>query len=146
MKQPAKKQYVEVLMRYVREELRIIGRESSTPRNVPYVLYECPNRDNCKNANGLVAFQKHEGFTNPFNHLLACYKQKEDIFTEVRRQLASQTEQGSGPSTQGLFEQTGSDREKALFAYIQLIVFCNAPITCVENDYHRQFSKYVVNM
>ncbi len=41
-----------------------------------------------------------------------------------------------------MFGETVSDREKALHSYIQLDIFCNAPVSCVESDYYRQFSKF----
>ncbi len=97
MAQPTKKQYVEVLMRYVRKERRTGGNDTTSPPvNVSYVVYVRPRRKFCKNPNGLVSFQKNRGYTNPFNHLISCYKRKEDLFTEARRFIATGMTQNLG--------------------------------------------------
>ncbi len=120
-------------MRYVRGKRRTVGNDTTSPRlNVSYVVYECPRCNLCRNPNGLVSFQKTRGYTNPINHLLSCYKQEEELFTEVRRHISTRNYAEVGSSLQDVFEETGSDRVKALYAYIQLIIFCNAPVSCVK--------------
>ncbi len=144
MAQPTKKQCVEVLMRYFREERRTVVNDTTSPRmNVSYAVYERPECNFCRNPNGPVSFQKNRGFTNSFNHLLNCYKRKKDLFTVVRRLIATQTDIKVRPSLQDVFDKTGSNREKALHSYIQLIIFCNAPVSRVENKHFRQFSNFV---
>ncbi len=96
MAQPTNKTCVEVIERSIREELRTVRDDTTSPRlNVPYIVYECPKCNSCKNPNGLVTFQKSRGYTNPFNYLVSCYKKKEELLREVEGKIATQSERAS---------------------------------------------------
>ena len=61
---------------------------------------------------------------------------------EVGRHIATNNEAVKTQSTQEIFEQSESNHEKAFYAHLQLIALCNAPISCIKNDYYRRFSKF----
>ena len=140
---PTKKECVQTLMTFLREEVKEIAtRDSEISRKVSYVVYLCPSGDLCRNNSGEVSFIKGTGFTNPFDHLTSCFKSKDEIYSEVRRLRATEVESLGGPSSQEVFADTSTDREQAMFAYLKLIVMSNAPLSCVEDDNYRSFSKF----
>lgn len=137
MEELSKKQCVLTLMKFLREENRDIQNNGVVLRsNVPHVIYKCPRGALCKNANQEVAFQKGRGFTNPFDHLVSCYKSKSKIYAQVLR-----IEAGSKNPVSSI-ENLATDKDKAMFAYMQLVVMRNAPISCVEDPLYRNFSMY----
>lgn len=131
------KDVVQELMTFVREEERDVVQNGVVSRiNVPHLIYECPRKDLCRNTLAEVVFQKGRGFTNPFDHLVSCYKPKEQLFAEVRQRW-SQTLTPHVHFT---------EREQAIFSFIQLIVLKNVPISAVEDNLYRSFCKYDVDL
>ena len=49
-----------------------------------FLIQKCPRGQLCRNPLGEVAFRKNSGNSNPFWHLLACYKNKDELLNEVR--------------------------------------------------------------
>lgn len=104
-------------------------------------MYLCFQEEHCINRVKIsdVTFQKGQGFANPMDHLIACYKPKSELFEEVRHRLMLFTER---TSSQVAFHITYSKREEAKFAYMQLIVLRNEPITIVSDELYRGFSRF----
>lgn len=67
---------------------------------------------------------------------------KANILAEVRRKLALEMEENGSPLSQEVFEKTASSWEQAFFAYLELVILRNAPLSVVRNSFYRKFSKY----
>ncbi len=143
MPDPTKEACVQALMILLREEMKVIPtNDPEISRQDSYLVYQCASGSRFRNTTPEVRFQKGTGFTNPFDHQCACYKPRQQIYADVRRKLATAIESQGGLSSQEIFEGTSSEREKAILSYLELIVMTNAPLSCVENEYYRNFSKH----
>ena len=65
-------------MPFLREHSRRIGGTETE-----FLVHKCPRGELCHNPLGEVAFRKNEGYSNPFGHLLASYKTRDELLNEV---------------------------------------------------------------
>ncbi len=136
MPDPTKEAGVHALMTLLHEEMKVIPtNDPEISRQVPYLVYQCPSGSRCRNTPPELRFQKGTGFNNLFDHLCACYKPQQQIYADVRLKLATAIESEGGPSSQEIFEDTSSEREKSMLSYLELIVMTNSPLSCVDNEY-----------
>ena len=65
---PSHKQIVCALAPFVGIEVQ----ENSKGERREYVVRECPNKEYCKNARGVIRYQNKCGYKNPHLHLKTC--------------------------------------------------------------------------
>lgn len=131
------KEVVQELMTFLRDEKRDIKVNNTVVRaNVVYSVYKCPRGDLCRNQNAEVAFQKCSGFTNPLDHLTGCYKKRPELNAEIRDRRSMR------PINRFFL----TERERAMFAFVQLVVLRNIPVSAVEDTLYRDFSKFNVSI
>ena len=68
---PEPKDVVHLLCKFLREEHRFCRTKAGKKVKKPHSVYRCP-RNNCKESNHEIVFQKGSGYMNPFNHLNTC--------------------------------------------------------------------------
>lgn len=98
-------------------------RDRTIRPNVVYLVHSCPQGKFCRNPAAEVSFQKHD-------HLQACYKKKKELDEEViyRRNMDP-----------GAYY---TERERAMFAFMKLIVKRNTAISAVEDVFYRNLSGF----
>jgi hypothetical protein len=118
-----------------------------------YQVRYCPNKDLC-NAypGGEVTFKDKSGFSGPYNHILACcFDKSEERLTDeyweakchnTKRQ-ASVTEAFPTVASQrpGPVYSILSQSDKDIFAWVNLCVMKNLPLSSVADKDFRDFSK-----
>ena len=109
-------------------------RSSGASRHFLYLVYQCLCGRQFRKNPPNVHFTKGTSYTNPFDLLSVCYKLKQPINTEADYKTTTEIELKESPSLQEIFEVTWSDREKLCFP---------APLSCVENEYTRNFVSMV---
>eukprot|EP00171_Calliarthron_tuberculosum_P003916 IDg3916t1 len=140
MPDPTPRECVETLMRCDREVDRLVTSRGIT-KTRPHRVFICP-RSTCTSKE--VFSQKTSGYTNPYRHLLRCFRSEYELFTAVReRQNAIQRESGGTVMTDYFpVVEAANPAEKAMHAYIQLVVMRDAPLTVTEDPIYRSFCKY----
>lgn len=93
-----------------------------------------------------VFCQKTSGYTNTYRHLVQCFGTMNTVFDEVRKVQCIVAREAGCTQIGDYFKmiESANEREKAINAYITLFTLCNAPLTFVEDRYHRVFCKYDV--
>lgn len=94
----------------------------------PILCFNAPKARAVRTITKLLYFRKNRGYTNPFDHLVACYKSKPEIFSEV------QSIQRIDYATECPGTSIITEREEAMYAYLNLVFMRNAPVCIVEDD------------
>ena len=63
------------------------------------------------------------------------------MYADVRRKRATAINYYRSLSSQEIFEDTSSEREKDMLSYLELILRSNASLLCADNEYYRNFCK-----
>eukprot|EP00171_Calliarthron_tuberculosum_P002904 IDg2904t1 len=141
MTNPTPRECVETLMVLIREEVRAVKSKDSQIEKM-HRVYQCPRGLHCDTKE--IVCQNSRRFTNPFRHPSRCYKSISDLYAAFReRQNAMCASTGETvisnyfPST-----DTVNKREQAKYAYLQLVVLRNEPLSIVEDRIYRDFSMY----
>lgn len=114
-----------------------------TRKDVVHHVFVCPRGRLCKSGGRIVA-EKGAGFSNPYKHLKTCVsdgdiKHLMDAFEQKR---AETRVFGAGSSETLVISST--QKEKAMFAYLRIIVLKSLPIGFVTDPIVRSFSKFDV--
>ena len=89
-------------------------------------------------------FHEGKGFQNPFDYLASCYKTKNEVDHEVKQALSSSSHTQIFAHFSTLYQ--ASQKEKAVYHYLKLTIFKNAPISISEDNLYREFSKYYLRV
>ena len=133
-------------MTFVGTEHKNVFSRSTTKLNKKLFLkYECP-KPGC--VTPIVSFLDKTGFNNPYQHLKSCYARGQSATQQqaVLRALyaeAQSTADRLGGSLKSHFRiDTLSEYEKTVNSYIRLIVLKSLPISYVDDNEIRSFSKF----
>ncbi len=144
---PSPKDVVELLMKELGKGKRTVhargvGKETCEQEN--YLIYACPKADLCKDG-GKYALEKGSGYTNPFRHLKPCLV-NDNIHNLHKLYKASLSEAARNHDgnmhTNFRTQIKASEKEKAMYSYLKLIVMIGIPLRYVENEIIRDFKKY----
>jgi hypothetical protein len=114
--------------------------------NKQILVYQCP-KEGCRDLRREISFEKGKGFNNPHTHLLSCVaggleaKLKEMYNSTLEDKRRSE---GLGNHFQPTVVVPVTEREKAIHGWLRLIILKNIPLCAVEDQEHRDFSKYNV--
>lgn len=156
-----KKQYYEGGGKPISNEMKVctlmefVGKKvmKANGKDVAHQIYKCP-KESCTLAKGEISFQIGTGYTNPHNHLKNCLcggnaAELEDYYWNAKA-FQSKKVTISGKQTKLPFEAISgpagsagllSQKDRDMYAYIQLIVEENCPISCVESSAYRGLAK-----
>lgn len=138
------KEVVSLLMESSGERHRdIVSRRNiPTRRNVKFMLFKCPNESCVEHGN--IMCEKGKGFTNPYNHLKTCIAGGDENRLRELYNIRLAEKKGKHSSNRQFSTAVMqlSEREKALYSYIRLIVFHSLPLQIVTCHDYRAFSKF----
>lgn len=146
---PKKRAVVEMLMSKKPDTVRDVQARSGgrVRKNVSHFVFGCPLNDNCK-CGGSVSFEKSTGYTNPFKHLVACVSDGDvnHLYTIYQTAL-SERRRGGITSHAQLFQnyRSATEKEKAMYAYINLVTELSLPVSFVTNRTARSCMKFKSN-
>lgn len=135
---PTKKELVTFLMDFE-------GKETDAETGVTYVKYRCP-KQNC--ANPIVRFRDNTGFSNPFSHLQRCFargqtdEEKTSSIFYLYNDARKDAQLSSGIIRSHFTSRTTTEYERTVHGYIRLVVTRNLPLSIIEDDEFRAFSKF----
>jgi len=136
---PTPKDVVLTLMKKTGQEETILPNSSSSTANKVCYIYSCPRGELCTTG-GSFKFKKGSGFSNPFSHLRSCVAGGSKTKL-IEMYYASKAD----PSAcSGIFQPhlSCTEREKAMYAYIRLIVLQSLPISIVEQKEFRELGRF----
>lgn len=136
---PSQKEVVLALMLSGTSEVKKSKNRKGELVDSKYLKFICPN-ENCKQV---VSVKEKMGFTNPYKHLVGCYDGEAKLlklFDDARKRIVLK---GQGDLADYFRTAAGLTQEnEAMHDYIRLIVMKNLPITTVEDEFYRSFSKW----
>eukprot|EP00171_Calliarthron_tuberculosum_P005080 IDg5080t1 len=144
MSRPSPRDVVRMLMKQdpdIKKDIQ--SARGLTRKDVVHHVFVCPRGGLCKSG-GRVVSEKGAGFSNPYKHLKSCISDGDiDHLMEVfERQRAESRVFGAGTPETLVISST--QKEKAMFAYLRLIVLKSLPIGYVTDPIIRSFSKFEV--
>eukprot|EP00171_Calliarthron_tuberculosum_P001491 IDg1491t1 len=144
---PSKKAVVELLMSKQPDIKKNVSSRSgaNVRRDVTYSVYNCPKGTGCK-YEGRVLFEKGSGYTNPYRHLRTCLSAgDEKHLLIVYRDALADLQGRASVANRIAFQITAiaaNERQKAMHAYLRLVTLNNYPMSHVQNEELRAFSKF----
>ena len=140
--QPSKKAVVELFMKKQPDIFKSVGDRV----NVRHLVYLCPRGERCtvKSKGSKVIFAEGTGFTNPYKHLRSCLADgKEEKLHRMYCEEVQERKDKHG--LESSFTRLGNrvtDREKAMYRWIRLIVLKSEPLSVIEDPEYRAFAAY----
>jgi hypothetical protein len=123
----------------------LMSNEGEDPTDNRKIVFKCM-RHGCDK---IVSKFKQSGYTNPFDHLCRCYGTEEEVYRVYYQAKAAEDEafDNSSSSIKNHFSiASAKSRERAMHAWIRLIVLRGIPVSYVEDPIFRSFSKYSDNI
>ena len=149
-KPPSNESVVKAIMEFNRQEGRLIS--NGTERL--HTIYLCPKVTNCTKNNAEICFQDGTGWSNPYKHLLACLCSGNVTELEIHYWNALSMRTSASPKAKGkqtnlvfaakfpLPYQLCNQRERDMFAWVTMIVMEHIPLSSVESEQYRNFTKH----
>lgn len=136
---PTPEKIVYTLAKHLRTELKAINAKDGSIFQRQHHVFLCPN-EHCREPNREIYCQKNKGFCNPARHLRACLADGDDgtlidMYNDAKKR---KTDFG----VEEYFKSKVTPRVKAIYAYLLLIIMHNMPLSIVEMQNVRNFSKY----
>lgn len=135
---PTKKDVVVALM-------EMQGRDDPTTTTPAFVAYRCP-RPGCRNPS--VRFRSGTGYSNPYRHLRACYARGKPeneqiaVLNCLYAEAVKARDYHGGSILSHFSIRALTEMDKAVFGYLRLIVMRSLPVTIVEDEEYRRFTKH----
>lgn len=142
---PTPKEVTQALMKFEGHETRDVHLGNGDNDSVTYLKYSCPKPE-CSVRS--ISFRDKTGYKNPFTHLKSCYgkgmssdEQTKRIYNMYR--TAQEAKIKNGGSIYSHFASlSASPYEKSMYAYLRLVIIKNMPLSMVENEELRKFSRH----
>jgi hypothetical protein len=135
---PTQEAVVKALMP-CKEEHGLVKKRDGDMVNALLKRFSCP-KPGCSHVSTVAA---KSGYTNPYSHLKRCYGEEDFLLELYDDAIAEKECQGNQGSVGDFFMKwSATAAEKAMHDYIELIVCKSLPITAVEDQLYRKFSKH----
>ena len=110
--------------------------KDGTRKEVNMIKFICP----CPNCHKKeICIERNQGYTNPFNHLVACYGGEDSLYEAWKG--AQQLSASKGGSLKSYFTVTKvATVHKDLHRWLKFIITTNQPLSAVENKEYRNFA------